>query len=136
MNIFEVKHNELAALKARYDHASADEKEDLKKKAVAITEEIKGHGPAAVLIMVEYNAALNNGNSRLNIASHVYDAADVADCLRANDIKSFTCTWCTVETAWAFQQAGFKISGVVEVNGYEYRGGHEKLHAYLFEDAQ
>lgn len=138
-NIFTESYRRIEELKARFDTADEQEKENLRAEYNEVMKEIKEKGSIAMRIWREYKTALENGNNRLDLNDCIWDkdVKALIDCMRENGIAEFTFSsgWSgAVETAWLFQQNGCTLAGLVEINGAEktFSTEHEKLHAYLF----
>lgn len=138
-NIFEEIYQQETELKKQYDAADDADKDSIRAEHKALMERIASLGGAAPRIWREYDKARENGNELLDINDVVWDK-DVellVTTLRKYGIEKFTFSsgWSSaVDTAWLFQQNGYKLEGLVEISGnMDYlEGEHEKLHGYLF----
>ncbi len=139
-NIFEEAYIKLEEAKKAYDAATTEEE---KKHAQTLYDNAGSDLPesrVAQFIARSYVEAKENENDYLDFADVVNpeDAGEIVSLLKENNIKHFTysSTWSSaVKASWAFQEAGCKLEGLVEINVPTHafaKQGFDKTPAYLF----
>lgn len=140
-NIFEETYTKIQQIKTAFNNAATDdEKREAIKEFSDITEEFKKKSRCLNIIMNEYEVSKDSGNEILNIRNFISEnqVDEFISVLKDNGIKEFTFSASStgaLENAWKFQEAGYKLQGIVEINS-EYKkffsDEYEKIHAYLF----
>lgn len=140
-NIFEETYTKIQQIKTAFNNATTDdEKREAIKEFSDITEEFKKKSRCLNRIMNDYEVSRDSGNEILNIRNSIHEnqAEELIKALKDNGINEFTFSASSteaLENAWRFQEAGYKLQGIVEINA-EYKkffsDEYEKIHAYLF----
>ena len=90
--------------------------------------------------MNDYDVSRDSGNEILNIRESINQnqVDEFISVLKDNGINEFTFSASSteaLENAYKFQEAGYKLQGIVEINS-EYKeffsDEYKKIHAYLF----
>lgn len=140
-NIFEETYTKIQQIKTAFNNATTDdEKREAIKEFSDITEEFKKKSRCLNRIMNDYEVSRDSGNEILNIRDSVHEnqVEELLKALKDNGINEFTFSASSteaLENAWKFQEAGYKLQGIVEINS-EYKeffsDKYKKAHAYLF----
>lgn len=118
----------------RGDETGMEEARSLMRKFLDDIE-AKGHTYAGGYNL--YKAMREAGNKHIDLCGPIHDPKKVIEQLKELGIESFTfSSGCTgsPETAWVFQQNGYRLKGLIEINS-QYKdidGNREKVHGYLF----
>jgi hypothetical protein len=140
-NIFEETYTKIQQIKTAFNNATTDdEREEARKEMKIITDSFKAKSLCVNRIMDEYEVSRDSGNEILNIRSFISEnqVDEFISVLKDNGINEFTFSNSStgaLENAWKFQEAGYKLQGIIEINS-EYKkffsDEYEKIHAYLF----
>ena len=140
-NVFEETYRKIQMAKSAYKNATTDaEREEARKAFESVTNSVDNKSPYLIRLMTEYEISRDSGTEMLNIrfSPHENQIEEFIKLMKGNGINEFTfsATWSSsIETAWAFQEAGYKLQGIVEIYD-EYKepfsNDYQKTHAYLF----
>ena len=140
-NIFEETYTKIQQMVTAYNNATTDaEREEARKEYEIITDSLKTKSPCFNRIMDEYETSRDSGNEILNIRNFINknQVKEFISVLKENGINEFTfsdSSTVALENAWKFQEAGYKLQGIVEINSAYKKSlsnEYEKTHAYLF----
>ena len=139
-NIFEEAFIKQQNAKRAYDAATTEEERDLARVQFDDAGCDIPNTQVAQHMARSYVESRENENDYLDFSDVVSpdDVEEIVNLMKENNIEHFTYSsgWSSaVKTAWAFQCAGCKLEGMVEINTQmrNWRGeGFEKTPAYLF----